>query len=57
MITKELINRINELSKKAKADGLTPAEEKERKKLREKYLEGIRAQFKQQLDTIEVVDE
>ncbi len=57
MITKDLINRINELSKKAKTDGLSPAEEKERKKLRETYLEGIRAQFKQQLDTIEVVDE
>jgi uncharacterized protein YnzC (UPF0291/DUF896 family) len=57
MIIKELINRINALSKKAKTEGLTKAEEKERKELRETYLEGIRAQFKQQLDTIEVVDE
>lgn len=56
MITNELIKRINELAAKAKSEGLTPAEEKERAELRKKYLEGIKANFKQQLDNIEVVD-
>lgn len=56
MITKELIERINALSKKAKSVGLTPEEETERAVLRKQYLEGIKQNFRQQLDSIEVVD-
>ena len=39
MIDQKLINRINELAKKNKAEGLTPAETKEREKLRKIYLQ------------------
>lgn len=56
MITKELIKRINELANKAKSEGLTPEEEAERTVLRKQYLEGIKSNFKNQLDTIEIVD-
>ena len=57
MITDETIKRINELARKKKAEGLTEEELAEQKALREEYLEGIRANFKSQLDSIRVVDE
>lgn len=57
MITKELIARINELSRKQRSEGLTDEEKKEQKNLREIYLEGIRGQMRQMLDNIEVVDD
>lgn len=56
-ITPELISRINELARKKKLDGLTPAEEKEQSRLRRTYLEGIRAQFKGTLDSIRIIDD
>lgn len=56
MITKELIARINELSRKQRSTGLTEEEKKEQKNLREIYLEGIRGQMRQMLDNIEFVD-
>mgnify|MGYP003219449148 CR=1 FL=1 len=37
------IDRINELYKKSKAEGLTPEEAKEQKILRKEYMELIRA--------------
>ena len=57
MITKELIARINELSRKQRAEGLSDEEKKEQKNLREIYLEGIRGQMRQMLDNIEIVDD
>lgn len=57
MITKELIARINELSRKQRSEGLNDEEKKEQKNLREIYLEGIRGQMRQMLDNIEVVDD
>lgn len=56
MITKELIARINELSRKQRSTGLSDEEKKEQKNLREIYLEGIRGQMRQMLDNIEFVD-
>ena len=55
MIDQKLIYRINELAKKNKAEGLTPAETKEREKLRKIYLQEFKKGFKQRLDCIEVV--
>ena len=57
MITKELIARINELSRKQRSEGLSDEEKKEQKNLREIYLEGIRGQMRQMLDNIEIVDD
>ncbi|MDD4237977.1 MAG: DUF896 domain-containing protein [Desulfotomaculaceae bacterium] len=50
MITKELIQRINELARKQRAEGLTPEEKKEQQELRNLYLKGIRSQI---VDTLE----
>lgn len=56
MITDEEIARINELAHKKKTEGLTEEEVKEQRVLREKFLENFRAGFKQQLESIELVD-
>lgn len=55
MIDQKLINRINELAKKNKTEGLTAEETKEREKLRKIYLKEFKKGFKQRLDSIEVV--
>ena len=52
-----LINRINELAKKAKEEGLTEQEKLEQKQLREEYLHEIRSQFKRELLNVRVFDE
>ena len=51
------IDRINELARKAKTEGLTPEETAERDKLRKEYIEAYRASLRSQLDSIVVVDE
>ena len=42
---KEKINRINELARKSKTEGLTPAEKEEQAALRQEYIKDFRAQF------------
>lgn len=56
MITKEKIDRINELAHKAKSAGLTEEERMERDALRKEYIAAFRANLKTQLDRIEIVD-
>ncbi|TCK98235.1 uncharacterized protein YnzC (UPF0291/DUF896 family) [Natranaerovirga hydrolytica] len=51
------IDRINELAKKKKTEGLTEAETKEQQALREEYLSLIRGNFRNTLDSIKVKDE
>ncbi|AZK47370.1 DUF896 domain-containing protein [Paenibacillus lentus] len=51
-----MVKRINELARKNKAEGLTEDEMLERAQLRETYLQNIRRNFRQQLESIEVVD-
>lgn len=57
MITKENIDRINFLSKKSKEQGLSEDEKLEQQELRRKYIDYIKHQVRQQLDSIEYVDE
>lgn len=51
-----MINRINELARKQKTEGLNEAEKREQQELRGRYLAAIRAQVKAQLDAIKFVE-
>ncbi|PYZ93046.1 hypothetical protein CR194_07560 [Salipaludibacillus keqinensis] len=57
MLSKDKIQRINELAKKSKSEGLTLKEQKEQKDLRQQYLKNVRQSFKNQLTSVKVVDE
>ena len=48
------INRINELDRKSKAEGLTEAEKKEQKILRREYIEAVKGNLLAQLNNIDV---
>lgn len=57
MITKEKIDRINQLAHKAKTpEGLTPEEIEERNLLRREYIDAFKANLRAQLENIEFVD-
>lgn len=56
-ITDEHINRINELARKKKAEGLTPEEVEEQAKLRKAYIEGVKGSLRSQIEGVKVVDE
>ena len=53
----EKIARINELARKAKAEGLTEAELRERDLLRREYIDSVKTNLTAQLDHTWVVDE
>lgn len=48
-MTEGLIERINQLARKAKSEGLTKAEEEERAKLRKQYLAEFRKGMEQNI--------
>ncbi|TFJ94744.1 DUF896 domain-containing protein [Lentibacillus salicampi] len=56
MISKEKLNRINQLAKKSKNEGLTVKEQAEQKDLREEYLQNVRKSFKNQFKSMTVKD-
>lgn len=56
-MTKEKINRINELARKAKQAGLTEEEKTEQQALRQEYLQSIRADLHQTLERVRIVDQ
>ena len=51
---KKLIDRINQLSRKSKAEGLSPEEKAEQPDLRKEYLTEFRSNFRQQLENVEI---
>ncbi len=53
----EVIARINELAKKAKTQGLTQEEAKERDDLRRIYIDAVKASLVGQLENTYIVDE
>lgn len=57
MLTKEKINRINELAKKSKIECLTAEEKEEQAELRKEYIGKFREHFKGQLESIRFVDD
>lgn len=54
MVTQDTINRINELYRKSKAEGLTAAEAEEQKQLRAEYVAAFRNNLRGTLDTIKI---
>ena len=48
----EKLDRINELARKAKTQGLTPAEQEEQAALRAEYIAAYRASLRSQLDAM-----
>ncbi|MFD1705276.1 DUF896 domain-containing protein [Siminovitchia sediminis] len=56
MLSKEKLDRINHLAKKAKTTGLTKAEAKEQSKLRGEYLQSFRASMRQTIENVRVFD-
>lgn len=54
MVTQETIERINELYRKSKAEGLTTAEAEEQKRLRAEYVQAFRNNLRGTLDTLKI---
>ena len=58
MITQEMIDRINELSRKSKTpEGLTEAEKEEQQVLRRAYIDAFKRNMRATLENIEFVDD
>ena len=54
MVTDKTIQRINELYRKSKAEGLTKAEAAEQKKLRAEYVAAFRNNLRGTLDSLKI---
>ncbi|EGV36827.1 DUF896 domain-containing protein [Neisseria weaveri] len=52
----EELNRINELARKAKTEGLTHEESAERTRLRQAYIRKVCGQLTNMLSTVTVID-
>ena len=50
------IDRINELARKQKAEGLTEAEKEEQRILRREYIEAYKNSLISQLDSIRIIE-
>lgn len=55
-MTEEGIKRINELSRKSKAEGLTEEEKLEQQMLRKQFIADFRGNLVEQLNSIDVVN-
>lgn len=55
-MNKEKIDRINELYKKSKAEGLTEEEKKEQAVLRQEFIASVKGNLRAQLNNIDIVD-
>ncbi len=53
---KEKIDRINELARKRKTEGLTPEEAAEQDALRKEYIAGFRNNLQELLDNVVIQD-
>lgn len=56
-MTDEKIQRINELARKAKAEGLTAKEREEQAMLRQEFLASVRGNLRAQLNNISIENE
>lgn len=55
-MTEEKITRINELYHKSKSEGLTPEEKMEQAKLRQEYIQAIRADLQSTLNNVSILN-
>lgn len=55
-MNEQKINRINELYRKSKNEGLTEEEKSEQAALRKEYVESIRKNIRASLDNVSVVE-
>ena len=55
-ISDEKIQRINELARRSKAEGLTEEEKKEQQLHRKEFLTSVRMNLKSQLDNIDILN-
>lgn len=56
MLDKEKLDRINELVRKERDDGLTEKEKNEQKELREEYIKAFRSGMRNHIEGMKVVD-
>ncbi|MBS4750639.1 DUF896 family protein [Granulicatella sp. zg-ZJ] len=56
MLSKEKLNRINELAKKSREVALTEEEKAEQKALREEYLEAFRGGMRNHIEGLKMID-
>ncbi|WP_300382358.1 DUF896 domain-containing protein [Clostridium sp.] len=49
----DIIKRINELYKKMKENGLNEEEKEEQQILRRRYIDSVKGNFREQLETVE----
>ncbi|API89341.1 hypothetical protein BKP56_08780 [Marinilactibacillus sp. 15R] len=56
MLPKKQLDRINELVRKDRVEGLTHEEKTEQKELREKYIKAFRSGMKNHIEGMKVVD-
>lgn len=56
MLSKEKINRINELAKKSKAEGLNESELLEQTNLRQEYLQSLRTSMTNTILNVKIID-
>lgn len=56
MITQQEIDRINELARKSKTEGLTDEEKIEQKALRVKYINSFKESLEGQLNSLVIVE-
>ena len=56
IMDEQKVKRINELYRKSKAEGLTDAEKKEQKILRQEYIDAFKRNLRSQLNNFYVVE-
>ena len=57
MLDPKKIERINELARKKKTEGLTPSEQNEQLLLRQEYLEAFRGGMRNHIEGLKIVDD
>jgi len=55
-MTEELLNRINELARKSRTEGLTEEEKAEQAELRQQYIKAFRQGFENTMSNVYIMD-